>query len=60
MWKKNYSPYIIFWADYVYVILLAPDVQKLDSSLHWINHYLVDKYWDKQLRYPLERDLSRR
>ena len=22
----------------------APDVQKLDSAIHWINHYPVDKY----------------
>ena len=23
---------------------LAPVVQKLDSPIHWINHYPVDKY----------------
>ena len=43
MSKKNYSPYFIFWADYMYVILLASDVQKLDSALHLVSHYLVDK-----------------
>ena len=43
MSKKNYSPYFIFWADYMYVILLAPNVQKLDSAFHWGSHYLVDK-----------------
>jgi len=36
----------------------APVVQKLDSAIQRINHYPVDKYWGKQLRYPLDRDLS--
>ena len=58
MSKKNYSPYFIFWADYMYVILLAPNVQKLDSAFHWGSHYLVDKEWDKQLHYPLVRNSS--
>ena len=37
---------------------LAPVVQKLDSTIHWINHYPVNKYYGNQLRYPVDRDLS--
>ena len=33
-------------------------VQKMDSALHWINHYPADKYCENQLHYPLESDLS--
>ena len=38
-------------------IYKAPVVQKLDSAIHRINHYPVDKYLGNQLRYPLDRDL---
>ena len=37
---------------------MAPVVQKLDSTIHRINHYPVDKYQGIQLRYPVDRDLS--
>ena len=40
------------------LIYLAQVVQKLDSTIHQINHYSVDKYYGKQLRYPLDSDLS--
>ena len=40
------------------IIGLAPVVQKLDSPIHRINYYPVDKYQGNQLRYPLDRDLS--
>ena len=36
----------------------APVVQKLDSAIHQINHYPADTYYGKQLRYPLDSDLS--
>ena len=36
----------------------AQVVQKLDSAIHQINHYPADKYYRKQLRYPLDSDLS--
>ena len=36
----------------------AAVVQKVDSPIHWINHYPVDKYEGNQLGYPLDRDLS--
>ena len=36
----------------------AQVVQKLDSAIHWINHYPVNKYQGNQLHYPLDRDLS--
>ena len=29
---------------------LAPVVEKMDSTNHWINHYPVDKYLENQLR----------
>ena len=31
-------------------------VQMSDSTMHWINHYPVDKCLGNQLRYPLDRD----
>ena len=36
----------------------APVVEKLDSDIHRINHYPVDKYKGNKLCYPLDRDLS--
>ena len=33
-------------------------VQKLDSAIHRINHYPVDKYYKTRLHYPLESNLS--
>ena len=33
-------------------------LQTMDSALHWINHYPADKYYENQLHYPLESDLS--
>ena len=36
----------------------APVVQKMDSAIHRINHYPVDKYQGNQLCYPLDSDLS--
>ena len=38
----------------------APVAQKMDSTIHWINHHLVNKYWENQLHYPVHRDLSGR
>ena len=37
---------------------MAPVVQKLDSAIHRINHYPVDKCQGNQLHYPVDRDLS--
>ena len=37
---------------------LAPVVEKLDSAIHQINHYPVDKYYKNQLHYPLDSNLS--
>ena len=34
-------------------IVQAPVVQKLDSAIHRINYYPVDKYQGNQLHYPL-------
>ena len=38
--------------------VLAPVVQKLNSAIHRINHYPVDKYTGNQLRYLVDSDLS--
>ena len=36
----------------------APVVQKLDSAIHQINHYPVNKYYKNRLHHPLDSDLS--
>ena len=36
----------------------AQVVQTLDNAIHRINHYPVDKYYENQLYYPLDRLLS--
>ena len=35
-----------------------PVVQTLDSAIHRINRYPTDKFWENQLRYPVDRDLD--
>ena len=35
-----------------------PVVQALDSAIHQINLYSVDKYYENQLSYPLNKGLS--
>ena len=42
----------------IITVSLAQVVQKLDSAIHRINHYSVDTYYGKQLRYMLDSDLS--
>ena len=37
---------------------LAPVAQMLDSAIHWIYLYPVDKYWGNQSCYQLDKDLS--
>ena len=37
----------------------APVIQTLDSAIHRINPYPADKYLGNQLRYPVDRFLSR-
>ena len=36
----------------------GPVVQKLDCTIHRINHNPVDKYHENRLHYPLDSDLS--
>ena len=36
----------------------APVVQKLDNAIHWINRYPEDRYYENQLHYPLDSNLS--
>ena len=35
-----------------------PVIQKLDSAIHRINHYPVENYQGKQLRYLVDRTSS--
>ena len=42
----------------IYIIVLAPVVQLFYGEFHWINPFLVDKYYGYKLRYPLDKDLS--
>ena len=37
---------------------LAPVVQRLDNTIHWINHYPVDSVVCFVNNYPLDSDLS--
>ena len=39
-------------------IAQASVVQRVDSCVHWINHYLEDKHQGIQLCHPLDNDLS--
>ena len=39
-------------------IVLGPVVPKVDSVIHWINHYPVDNAIGLRTTYPLDRDLS--
>ena len=40
------------------IFVLAPVVQKVDSTIHWINHYPVDNAISSRNTYPLDSDLS--
>jgi len=37
---------------------LGPVVQKVDSAIHRINRYPVDKWYQNRVHYPLDSDLS--
>ena len=47
-----------FRASTFHDIPQAPVVRKLDSAIHRINHYPVDKYKGNRLHNLLDRDLS--
>ena len=38
--------------------LQASVVQKMDSAIHWINHYPVDNAIGLRITYPLDNDIS--
>ena len=38
---------------------LAPVVQRMDSTIHWINHYLLDNSIGFEITYPVDRVMSR-
>ena len=42
----------------IFFLFLAPVVRKLDSAIQRINRYPAVKYYDNQLRYPVDSDLS--
>ena len=42
----------------IYIIVLAPVVQLFSGEFHRINPFPVDKYYEYQLRFPLDKDLS--
>ena len=55
----GYQTCMAFLASCMLICPLASGVQKLDSSIFWMNNwYPVDKYQENQLRYPLDSDLS--
>ena len=39
-------------------IYQAPVVQMLDSTIHRVNHYPMDKCWRNQLCYAVDIELS--
>ena len=39
------------------ICFLAPATQAMDSAMHRL-YYLAGKYYGRQLRYPLDSDLS--
>ena len=61
MWQiENFLPVSVDESKAILhiVIELAPVVRKLDSAIHRINRYPEDKYYDIQLRYPVDSNLS--
>ena len=38
--------------------LQPPVVQKVDSTIHWINHYPMNKAFGLHTTYPLDTDFS--
>ena len=40
------------------IVALAPVVQKVDSAIHWINHYPLDNSIGFASVYLLDSDLS--
>ena len=42
-----------------YPISLAPVVQKLDSAIHWMNHYPVDKYYSRKSNCAIQWIMDR-
>ena len=56
------SPHVRPISSSLFITLLyqAPVAQKLDSAIHQINHYPVDKCLKNQLHHQADRDLSGR
>ena len=43
---------------FYYQFVWPPVVQQLDSAIHWINRYPEDTFYENQLHYPLDSNLS--
>ena len=60
MWRND-SSLLLFKSTRALTTKLtnqAPVVRKLDCAIHQINRYPEDKYYDNQLRYSVDSDLS--
>ena len=44
------------WPGWI-AIYLAPFVQKVDSTIHWINHYPVENVIGLPTTYPLDSNI---
>jgi len=56
VWLNKFRFYMAMKSPLLNV--LAPVDQKLDSAIHWINHYPVDNTIGFPNTYPLDSDLS--
>ena len=49
----QYLYFYLLHSIYKKITHQAPVVQKLDSAIHQINHYPVDKYYKNRLRHSI-------
>ena len=57
----NSNAYVMVWLREPGTIrfeVQVPVVQRVDSTIHGINHYLLDKSINFDSTYPLDNDLS--
>ena len=52
--------FLLFEVRFQYTVILVLVFQRMDTPVHWINHYPMDKYYKKLLRYPVDSYLSNR
>lgn len=51
-------PRTVLGQYYLVLAQLKPAPQRVDTVIQNINHYTMDKYYEKLLTYPVNRDLS--